>query len=73
MIYIYNDFISWNVVLFSLVFSVTAYVFFNTIRSYQLMGNIRIVHKLHFFLYICAFKILPVFVLVKYILKNVVA
>ncbi|MFN8237366.1 MAG: DUF4271 domain-containing protein [Chitinophagales bacterium] len=73
LIYIYNDFISLQALLGSIIFSAAVYVFFNTIRSYQLMGNVSIVHKLHFFLYICAFKILPVLVLVKYILNNVVA
>lgn len=73
LIYIYNDFISGELLLVSISFSAALYTFFNTIRSYQLMGNVRIVHKLHFFLYICAFKILPVLVLVKYILNNVVA
>ena len=73
LVYIYNDFISGRIFMGSIIFCAAAYAFFNTIRSYQLMGNIRIVHKLHFFLYICAFKILPVLVLVKYILNNVVA
>lgn len=45
--------------------------FFNIIRSYQLMSNIHISYKLHFFLYICAFKILPILLMTKYIVKNI--
>ena len=46
------------------------YLVFNTFRSYQLMSNIRINYRLHFFIYICSFKILPVLVLAKYLLSS---
>jgi hypothetical protein len=73
LIYIYNPVISSGFAAFLLVFSLVLYIVFNTIRSYQLMDNVRIPYKLHFFLYICAFKIIPMLILAKYILKNVVA
>lgn len=72
LIYIYNNHVSYNFMLFLLVFSCSVYVVFNIIRSYQLMSNIRIPYKLHFFLYICAFKIIPIMLLVKYILNNAI-
>jgi hypothetical protein len=46
------------------------YLVFNTFKSYQLLSNIRISYRLHFFLYICTFKILPVLLLAKYLLSN---
>jgi hypothetical protein len=49
------------------------FVVFNIVRSYQLMYNIRINYRLHFFMYICAFKIIPMLVLARYILNNLVA
>jgi hypothetical protein len=49
---------------------VGVYLVFNSLRSYQLMSNIRINYRLHFFLYICSFKILPVLLLAKYLLSN---
>lgn len=73
LIYIYNNNISSFFALFLLISSFSLYVVFNIIRSYQLMGNVRIPYKLHFFLYICAFKIIPILLLAKYILNNVVA
>ena len=72
LIYIYNTHISYDFMLGLLLSGLGVYVVFNIVRSYQLMGNVRIPYKLHFFLYICAFKILPVLLLVKYILNNVV-
>ena len=72
LICIYNNSISPKLLLFLILFSFSAYTVFNIIRSYQLMSNIRIPYKLHFFLYICAFKIIPLFLLAKYILNNVV-
>jgi hypothetical protein len=72
LIYIYNSHISYDFMFGLLLSGLGVYVVFNIVRSYQLMGNVRIPYKLHFFLYICAFKILPVLLLVKYILNNVV-
>jgi len=73
LIYIYNTSVSSGFAVFVLAFSFGLYIVFNTIRSYQLMLNVRIFYKLHFFLYICAFKIIPMLLLAKYILTNVVA
>ncbi len=72
LIYIYNGHVSYNFMLSMLLLCLVVYVVFNIIRSYQLMSNTRIPYKLHFFLYICAFKIVPLLVLVKYILNNIV-
>lgn len=72
LIYIYNNHISYNFMLGLFFTGLGVYVVFNIVRSYQLMDNVRIPYKLHFFLYICAFKILPVLLLAKYILNNVV-
>ena len=72
LIYIYNNHISRDFMLFLILFSFGGYAFFNIVRSYQLMGNIRIPYKLHFFLYICAFKIIPMLLLARYILNNIV-
>lgn len=73
LIFIYNQSLSTVFFSTSILFFAIVYVVFNTIRSYQLIGNVRIPYKLHFFLYICAFKILPLLLMVKYILNNVVA
>lgn len=73
LIYIYNNEISYNFMLFVLSLIMVVYLVFNTIRSYQLMDNVRIPYKLHFFMYICAFKIIPLLLIAKYILNNVVA
>jgi len=73
LVFIYNQHINTVFFTTTIIFFAVVYVVFNTIRSYQLIGNVRIPYKLHFFLYICAFKILPVLLLVKYILNNVVA
>lgn len=72
LIYIYNNHVSRDFMLFLILFSFVGYAFFNIVRSYQLMGNIRIPYKLHFFLYICAFKIIPMLLLARYILNNIV-
>lgn len=72
LIYIYNTHVSYGLMLALLIASLGIYVVFNIVRSYQLIGNSRINYKLHFFLYICAFKILPFLILVKYILNNIV-
>ncbi len=72
IIFVYNDHISNSVVVFLMVIGFVWYFLFNVIRSYQLIDNVRILHKLHFFLYICAFKILPILLLGKYIFKNMV-
>lgn len=72
MVYIYNSHISSDFMLFLMVACFGGYTVFNIVRSYQLMGNIRIPYKLHFFLYICAFKIIPVLLLARYVLNNIV-
>lgn len=72
IVYIYNSNVLYSFMLTILVLSVSVYLVFNIIRSYQLISNMRINHKLHFFLYICAFKIIPFLILVKYILNNIV-
>ncbi len=72
MVYIYNTHISYGFMLTVLVLSVSVYVVFNIIRSYQLISNRLVNYKLHFFLYICAFKIIPFLILTKYILNNIV-
>ena len=72
MVYIYNTQISYSFMLTILMLSVSVYVVFNIIRSYQLISNMRINYNLHFFLYICAFKIIPFLILTKYILNNIV-
>ena len=72
MLYIYNTQISYSFMLTILMLSVSVYVVFNIIRSYQLISNMRINYNLHFFLYICAFKIIPFLILTKYILNNIV-
>lgn len=46
------------------------YLVFNTFRSYQLMHQARVPFRLHFFIYICTFKILPVLLLAKYLVSN---
>lgn len=71
LIYVYNDHLPYGLIAALIAFSFFAYIVFNIIRSYQLMGNVHIPYKLHFFLYICAFKILPLLLLAKYILSNV--
>ncbi|HUM50587.1 MAG TPA: DUF4271 domain-containing protein [Chitinophagales bacterium] len=70
LIHIYNtnislgflEIVGWIIFVF--------FVFFNIIRSYQLFRTIRIPYKLHFFMYICAFKLLPLLILGKYIFQN---
>ena len=73
LIYIYNSAVSYNFTIIAMSFIVVVYLVFNTLRSYQLMDSVRIPYKLHFFLYICAFKIIPMLLIAKYILNNVVA
>lgn len=73
LIYIYNDGISYNFTLIIMSIIMVLYLVFNTFRSYQLMDNVRIPYKLHFFMYICTFKIIPLLLIAKYILNNVVA
>ncbi|MBK6273592.1 MAG: DUF4271 domain-containing protein [Saprospirales bacterium] len=70
MVHIYNTSISLG--FFEIVgwLFFALFVVFNIIRSYQLFSTIRIPYKLHFFMYICAFKILPVLILGKYIFEN---
>jgi len=63
----FNRYIASFLVVFALM-----YMVFNTIRSYQLITNVRINYKLHFFMYICAFRVLPLLILIKYILNNLV-
>ena len=70
MIYIYSSHFSPGIMLALMIACLSGYTVFNIVRSYQLMSNIRIPHKLHFFLYICAFKIIPLLLLTKYILNN---
>lgn len=70
MIYIYSSHVSSGFMLGFMIACLAGYAVFNIVRSYQLMSNIRIPHKLHFFLYICAFKIIPLLLLTKYILNN---
>ena len=72
LIYLYNDHISYHFMAFVFSLGFAGYIVFNIIRSYQLMSNVRIPYKLHFFLYICAFKIIPILLLTKYILSKVV-
>ncbi len=72
LIYIYNGNVSYNFMTILMSICFTGYAVFNIVRSYQLMSNIRIPYKLHFFLYICAFKIIPMLLLAKYILNNIV-
>lgn len=72
LIHIYNlsipfrllEIIGWITFAFFLVF--------NIIRSYQLFRTIRIPYKIHFFMYICAFKILPFLILGKYIFEKLI-
>ncbi|MDB5227483.1 MAG: hypothetical protein JWN78_1676 [Bacteroidota bacterium] len=71
LIYLYNDHISYHFMAFIFSLGFAGYIIFNVIRSYQLMSNVRIPYKLHFFLYICAFKIIPILLLAKYILGKV--
>lgn len=49
MVYIYNTHISYGFMLTVLVLSVSVYVVFNIIRSYQLISNRLVNYKLHFF------------------------
>ncbi len=72
LVYIYNSYVSYDFMVFLIAVNTGIYVVFNIARSYQLMGNIKIPYKLHFFLYLCAFKIIPLLLLAKYILKNIV-
>lgn len=53
------------------IFFVIFFVF-NIVRSYQLLRTIGIPYKLHFFMYICAFKLLPLLILSKYIFENLI-
>ena len=50
----------------------SVFIVFNIIRSYQLLRTICIPYKLHFFMYICAFKLLPLLILGKYIFENLI-
>jgi hypothetical protein len=72
MTYIYNSRLSSGLMTILLTANISAYLFFNIIRSYQLISINSIKYKLHFFLYICAFKVLPFLVLIKYMLNNIV-
>ena len=72
MTYIYNSRLSSGLMTILLTANISAYLFFNIIRSYQLVSINSIKYKLHFFLYICAFKVLPFLVLIKYMLNNIV-
>lgn len=72
LIYVYNDGLGNGMLIFVCSLVLGLFAVFNIVRSYQLMGNVRVTYKLHFFLYICAFKILPLLLLAKYILSNVV-
>lgn len=73
LITVYNQQISTNFLGTLYLVSFLGYLVFNTIRSYQLMRNVQIAYKLHFFLYICAFKVMPLLLLAKYITYNVIA
>ncbi|MFN8284815.1 MAG: DUF4271 domain-containing protein [Chitinophagales bacterium] len=72
LIHIYNsnislpflEVVSWMIFAF--------FVVFNIVRSYQLFRSIRIPYKIHFFMYICAFKLLPLLILGKYISENLI-
>lgn len=70
LIYIYNTEISFMFFRGVIVSALMLFVVFNIIRSYQLMYNIRLNYWLHFFLYICAFKIIPILLLSRYILNH---
>lgn len=72
LIYIYNSYFSLNWMLGLFFVILTIYLVFNTIRSYQLISVTRLPYKLHFFLYICTFKLIPILLLVKYFLNNIV-
>jgi len=72
MTYIYNSRLSSGLMTILLTANISAYLFFNIIRSYQLISINSIKYKFHFFLYICAFKVLPFLVLIKYMLNNIV-
>ena len=72
LIHIYNSNISLNVLEIIAWIFFAFFVVFNIIRSYQLFSTIRIPYKLHFFMYICAFKMLPLLILGKYILENLI-
>jgi len=73
MVTVYNQQVSERFLVSLFVISFLSYLVFNTIRSFQLMSNIRIDYKLHFFLYICAFKVLPLLILAKFVINNVIA
>ncbi len=46
---------------------------FTAFRNFQLLLELKVVYKLHFFLYLCAFKVLPVLLLGKFILNYLAA
>lgn len=73
LVFIYNDNINQGIINWIVISGLVFYAFFNIIRSYQLASLVRIPYKLHFFLYICTFKILPILLLTKFILNTIVA
>ncbi|HPA36378.1 MAG TPA: DUF4271 domain-containing protein [Chitinophagales bacterium] len=72
IIFIYNDAFSFSYLIYSVAVGIVLFVVFNIVRSYQLLSSVRIPVNLHFFLYICAFRIMPVAIVAKFILSNVV-
>jgi hypothetical protein len=71
LVCIYNPGFSMHAPLAWFMSIIGLHMVFNTFRSYQLMTNVRIKYRLHFFLYLCCLKILPVLILAKYLLSNV--
>lgn len=72
IIYVYNFKFDFVFLRITAIILLSLFLVFNIIRSYQLFITTKIPYKLHFFLYICAFKIVPFLILSKYIFENII-
>lgn len=70
LIFIYNQHFGFKTAAGFVTAIVALYLVFNIVRSYQLTSVFRLPYKFHFFLYICAFKLIPILLLVKFFFNN---
>ncbi|MCB0508224.1 MAG: DUF4271 domain-containing protein [Bacteroidetes bacterium] len=73
LVFVYHSTTSFFYMNLFLGIFLSIYIVFNSIKSYQLFEEIHIDYKLHFFLYICAFKILPLLILTRFVWSNISA
>lgn len=71
--FIYYQYSNNQYLLIILLVISSGLLLFTAFRSFQLLLEMKVVYKLHFFLYLCAFKVLPVLLLGKFILNYLAA